>query len=516
MPKVDNDDCYIEDNFTYVSEVDETLEKSKEILRRYFESLFEEKEKSYVGRIRKLEQRVEKLQQKLEMYRGGSNRALEQKISKSEKFDINLCISAKKPQFWGTNARQASHSSNVHVEPRDRNKIGRFFEYQNHKKSENKRLRSKRFRKKRRTSVPNSICENVGIKPKLAKLCFSQTAPDMSAQIVPTTYISNKNNDKFATLINCDLSSDDDISVKRNTVANQEFKTNLNLKSLSNNMSDSHPELNFDSGKFGSLHYSDCGDIPSLHKIDTDAAISAKQCSCVNKCKPKTAKIEVNDSFSSELGSYCESSISENQHYQNNQCAPCSPYCINLSPSCQKKIIYMSISFMNFSQECPIYYNGISSEWWQKWCDYVNVEFFNPIDMDSSSLENILKSFKTNGEKSMRTGCYLKNSRNFETLENDTLECQENSINQNIFDEICRNDIAENELLSSCTSLMYTKPGKISNKDISEFNPLNQMVNLKKEMTEIYDYVLINSKGWEYLENWYGCDNPVYIPVQHM
>lgn len=101
----------------------------------------------------------------------------------------------------------------------------------------------------------------------------------MSAQAVPTTYISNKNNDKFAALIDCDLSSEDDICLRRNTVTNQQYKTNLNLKScLSNEEKKVNPEINFNSADFHDPDYFGMEEIPSVHKIDSAIMDNDNKC----------------------------------------------------------------------------------------------------------------------------------------------------------------------------------------------------------------------------------------------
>ena len=78
-----------------------------------------------------------------------------------------------------------------------------------------------------------------------------------------------------------------------------------------------------------------------------------------------------------------------------------------------------------------------------------------------------------------------------------------------------RNEKNEYELPSHSTSIVYSKPGKIINNSISEYNHESETITLKQGMQEVYDYVLINSKGWKYLTSWYGSDHPVYVTVKH-
>ena len=69
LPKVDNDDCYIDDTFTNYSDWRDSLTEQKELLKQYFDGLFKEKETYYENKILFLEQKVQSLQKDLNNFK---------------------------------------------------------------------------------------------------------------------------------------------------------------------------------------------------------------------------------------------------------------------------------------------------------------------------------------------------------------------------------------------------------------------------------------------------------------
>ena len=57
----------------------------------------------------------------------------------------------------------------------------------------------------------------------------------------------------------------------------------------------------------------------------------------------------------------------------------------------------------------------------------------------------------------------------------------------------------------------YSRPSKISNKSIWNYDFKRKIYILKKELNELYDYVLIHPKWWAYLNAWYGWDFDVLV-----
>lgn len=97
MPKIDNDDCFIEDNYTHYSDTEELLAEQKETLKNFFDNLFKEKERYYQSLVNQLETRVGDLESQLEYYK---SKLLNQKPFKLTSIKISRAHSAgvEKPE----------------------------------------------------------------------------------------------------------------------------------------------------------------------------------------------------------------------------------------------------------------------------------------------------------------------------------------------------------------------------------------------------------------------------------
>lgn len=144
------------------------------------------------------------------------------------------------------------------------------------------------------------------------------------------------------------------------------------------------------------------------------------------------------------------------------------------------------------------------------------MEFFNPVEFNPSD---------HNFDSTMRDQLVRKEMRipNYFHKQNKSISGsqyqmglfakEESFVNLNSSVEVSLDDKADWERLSNNTESSYSNPGKILNVQISEYNPVTEAMSLKLSLKEIYDYVVIHPKGWEYLSSWYEFDHPVYVRV---
>ena len=123
----------------------------------------------------------------------------------------------------------------------------------------------------------------------------------------------------------------------------------------------------------------------------------------------------------------------------------------------------------NFGEEKFI----ISAKWWQTWWDYVNFE---------SRFEDKISSGRSSENKS-------------EIIIEGRISKLEEKANK--FGKIW----SEND------STIYNRPGKIINSSLISPDSFNKYkYELKENLQEFYDYIVINSSAWKYISSWYNYD----------
>lgn len=60
-------------------------------------------------------------------------------------------------------------------------------------------------------------------------------------------------------------------------------------------------------------------------------------------------------------------------------------------------------------------------------------------------------------------------------------------------------------------SELYSRPQSINNSKICNYCPVTGQWSLHSQAQRIYDYIIINAKGWRHLKAWYGCDFDVIV-----
>jgi hypothetical protein len=58
----------------------------------------------------------------------------------------------------------------------------------------------------------------------------------------------------------------------------------------------------------------------------------------------------------------------------------CGELCVNSTAEMQKKIILQVLWVVDLNQWTDNRHFAISTDWWRQWCDFVNIEFFDPIE----------------------------------------------------------------------------------------------------------------------------------------
>lgn len=177
--------------------------------------------------------------------------------------------------------------------------------------------------------------------------------------------------------------------------------------------------------------------------------------------------------------------------------------CINTTAAKQKSYIMNCHLASDLTLYLLADHYAISSTWWRKWWDYVNVEFFNPVNKQTyNDFEFNKKILISEVLSEFDFGSDIESSARKETLISPYPDIK--SLRTQNFSPI-------KPFLLQMKSEIYNKPSPIWNSEICSFCLESNAFTLKAELTQLYDYVVVNSKAWTYLKHWYGCDFEVKV-----
>ncbi|CAI2363887.1 unnamed protein product [Moneuplotes crassus] len=188
---------------------------------------------------------------------------------------------------------------------------------------------------------------------------------------------------------------------------------------------------------------------------------------------------------------------------------PCSKFCKYLSPDEEKRLILKSTDsideFSHDSKQDDDQY-AVSSKWWQGWCKYIGV--------DVKSLDDL--KLKTLNSRPFRKMTQKLSDDDFEMIHFDETPPKFSQTRKAMHQRSSSVSGQKQQKSGSRTSrsikrnlisfeMLKYKPGKIFNHSLLYFDN-NSNMKLKDDLTEGQDYYLVDSKTWQYLSKWYGCD----------
>ncbi|CAI2387324.1 unnamed protein product [Moneuplotes crassus] len=137
---------------------------------------------------------------------------------------------------------------------------------------------------------------------------------------------------------------------------------------------------------------------------------------------------------------------------------------------------------------CSEKYNyAISSDWWNQFCDFINIEFKDPKDIFSPAHESDMYRIYLESDNCLTP-----------SLESMSREPAKESEEEK---EPAKFTFNHEEL--------YKRPGMITNIDIARWR--DGIITLKPNLRMIHDYVKVSQQQFNYLSKWYGYDLKVII-----
>ncbi|CAI2361668.1 unnamed protein product [Moneuplotes crassus] len=169
----------------------------------------------------------------------------------------------------------------------------------------------------------------------------------------------------------------------------------------------------------------------------------------------------------------------------------CGAYCKNLKPEDEKDMVFrLNNSRIDEEEDSRIY--AIPRNWWQEWCDYVNIEatdYFEQLQKLNLNYESISDS--------------------------PNLRCQSRGDQEGLLSTRMNSPFG----IPHSEEGHYPRPDKICNRSlISEDSILCslpfQTKHLRENLTSGLDYIKVDSHCWNLLNLWYGSDYKVRAPKE--